>query len=116
MKVTKTYFMVMVADMDRAIRFYRDVFGLQVGYRTPDWSELGSGGATVALHGGGSSQARDTGLGFYVDDLDAACAAVTQGGGAIVKPPAARPGEPIRLAIVEDTEGNRLSLAEPVPP
>ena len=113
MKVTKTYFMLMVADMDRAVRFYKDAFGLSEVFTSPEWSELLVGGTTVALHGGRKGEPVETGLGFEVDDLAAAVAAVETAGGSIVKPPEERPGEPIRLAIAQDTEGNRFSVAEP---
>ena len=115
MKIKKTYFMLMVADMKRALAFYRRALALEVRFESPEWSELASGGAVVALHGGASVGARDTGLGFEVDDLEGACAAVREAGGEIVKPPADRPGEPIRLAIVADTEGNRFSIAASKP-
>jgi predicted enzyme related to lactoylglutathione lyase len=115
MKLIKTYFMVMVDDMDRATTFYRDVFGLAVRFVSPEWSELASGDATVAFHGGrnGTDQ-RTTGLGFEVDDLEDACAAVEMGGGTIVMPPSERPGEQIRLAEVSDPEGNVVSIAQQV--
>ncbi len=113
MRITKTYFMLMVADMDRATRFWRDAFGLRVGYASPFWTELASGDAVVALHGGGTKEPRDTGLGFEVDDLQAACGKVTEGGGTIVKPPEKREGEGISLATAADTEGNRFSLTQP---
>ena len=115
MKVTKTYFMLMAADVARAASFYKRVFGLKPGFESPDWTELMQNGTTVALHGGGTTAERDTGLGFYVDDIAAACAAVAESGGRVVKPPAARPGEGITLATVVDTEGNRFSIAEPTP-
>ena len=113
MKVTRTYFMVMVSDMDRALAFYRDVFGLDVRYSSSEWSELGGPDAVVALHGGRSEGPVDIGLGFEVEDLDAACEAVGGAGGEVVKPPTERAGEGIRLAIVADPEGNRFSLAQP---
>ena len=115
MKVTKTYFMLMVDDMDRATAFYRDVFGLSVRFVSPDWSELAWGDATVAFHGGrGGDERRPTGLGFEVDDLEAACAEVEAHGGTVVMPPSDRPGEPIRLADVADPEGNVVSVAQPI--
>lgn len=113
MAVTKPYFMVMAADMERAVRFYREAFGLTVRFTSPGWSELAFGDAVVALHGGGTSEPRDTGLGFEVDDIDAACRAVTTHGGAVVRAPENRPGEGITLATVADTEGNRLFLSQP---
>ena len=113
MKVTKTYFMVMVSEMDRALGFYRNVFGLDVQYSSREWSELGGPNTVVALHGGRSEGPVDIGLGFEVEDLDEACAAVEAGGGEVVKPPTEREGEGFRLAIVSDPEGNRFSLAQP---
>jgi predicted enzyme related to lactoylglutathione lyase len=113
MQVTKTYFMLMAKDMDRALAFYRDALGLGELFSSPDWSELRAGGAVVALHGGGDGTPTRTGLGFEVDDLAAACTAVTDAGGTILMPPADRAEERIRLAEVQDPEGNSFSLAEP---
>jgi predicted enzyme related to lactoylglutathione lyase len=112
MKVTKTYFMLMAADVVRGASFYKKAFGLKGGYESPEWTELVQNGTTVAIHHGGSSTERDTGLGFYVDDIDAACKAVATAGGKIVKPPQARADEGITLATAVDTEGNRFSIAQ----
>jgi lactoylglutathione lyase len=115
MKVRKTYFMLMVQDMDRATAFYRDVFELSVRFVSPEWSELSWGDATVAFHGGRQDgERRTTGLGFEVDDLEAACAAVEAAGGTVVMRPSDRPGESIRLADVADPEGNVLSVAQTI--
>ena len=112
MKVRKTYFMLMAADVARGASFYRKVFGLEPRFESPMWTELAQNGATLALHGGGTHTERDTGLGFEVDDIDAACAAVPAAGGKIAKRPEQRPGEDIKLATVVDTEGNRFSIAQ----
>lgn len=42
--------MITVADMDRAVRFYRDVLGLPVKSQSRGWSEIDVGGTTVGLH------------------------------------------------------------------
>ena len=115
MKVTKTYFMLTAADVSRAASFYKQVFGLKPAYESADWTELLQNGTTVALHGGGTTQERDTGLGFYVDDIEAACSAISDAGGRIAKRPEARAGEGIILATAIDTEGNRFSIAEAAP-
>jgi predicted enzyme related to lactoylglutathione lyase len=115
MKVTKTYFMLMAADVSRAAAFYKSAFGLKPAFESGEWTELVQNGTTVALHGGGDTTERDTGLGFYVDDLETACQAVTAAGGKIVKRPERRAGEGIILATAIDTEGNRFSIAEPTP-
>jgi catechol 2,3-dioxygenase-like lactoylglutathione lyase family enzyme len=36
MDATRTYFMVPVSDMARALRFYRETFGLQPAYESPE--------------------------------------------------------------------------------
>jgi len=116
MKVTKTYFMLMAADVVRGASFYKTAFGLRSGgYESPEWTELVQNGAMVAIHHGGGSTERDTGLGFYVDDIEAACRAVATAGGKIVKPPEARTDEGITLATAVDTEGNRFSIAQELP-
>jgi predicted enzyme related to lactoylglutathione lyase len=114
MAITKTYFMLMAQDMDRAVRFYQSAFGLELRSTSPDWSELSFGDATVALHYGGTGEVRDTGLGFETDDATGACSAVVAGGGTVVAEPAERGGEGIVLATVQDTEGNRLSISQTV--
>jgi len=114
LKVTKTYFMVMVSDMDRALAFYQAAFGLKLRYASSEWSELGGPDAVVALHSGRVDGPADIGLGFEVPDLEEACAAVEAAGGEVVKSPSSREDEGIRLAIVSDPEDNRLSLAQPV--
>jgi predicted enzyme related to lactoylglutathione lyase len=115
MKVTKTYFMLMAADVTRGASFYKKALGLRPGYESPEWTELVQNGTTVALHMGGSSSERDTGLGFYVDDINDACDAVAAAGGKIIKRPEARPDEGITLATAVDTEGNRFSIAQESP-
>lgn len=42
---------VPVADMDRAVGFYRDVLGLEVKQQSPEWSELDAGGLSIGLNG-----------------------------------------------------------------
>jgi predicted enzyme related to lactoylglutathione lyase len=103
----------MVAEMDRAVRFYADAFAARVSLHTPYWSEVEVAGATVALHPGGTGGDAETGLGFEVDDLDAALALATSLGGRVADPPEERPGEGIRIAQLADTEGNVLSVAQP---
>jgi predicted enzyme related to lactoylglutathione lyase len=113
MRVLKTYFMLMVADMPRAVEFYKRSLGLKESFTSPDWSELDSGGTVVALHGGrASAEAIETGLGFEVDDIEAACRAVVAAGGTIVAPPKQQEHVDLRLATAADTENNRFSIAQ----
>ena len=112
MKVEAVKYMLMAQDMDRAVRFWRSVVGLVVTTTSPNWSELAFGDATVALHGGGTGELNMTGLGLQVADVEAACREVKVGGGSVVSPPEDRPGEPIILATLADTEGNGFMLSQ----
>jgi len=115
MTLTKVYFMLWVADMDRACAFYKSAVGLAEDYRSPEWTELRFADAIIALHSGASRVTHQhTGLGFEVDDLASACQAVTAAGGQIIAGPADRPEEGIRVADCADTEGNRFSIAQQI--
>jgi predicted enzyme related to lactoylglutathione lyase len=59
-----------VADMDRAVAFYRDVVGLSLKFQSPGWSEFATGEITLALHS--ASERNPAGkleTGFSVPDL-----------------------------------------------
>ena len=107
-----TKFMLSAQDMDRAVAFYRDVIGLKLRESSPWWSELAYGTAIIALHGGGSGEFRRTGLSFTVDDIEAACDAVAQGGGGIRSGPEDRGDEGIYLAELTDPEGNGFMMSQ----
>ena len=110
--VEKTYIMVMVADMPRAMRFYTEAFDVTVVMSSPYWSEFIVAGTTVALHPGGGGTETRTGLGFEVQNLEVALERATEVGGRITSPPRERPDERIRVAEVADTEGNLITVAE----
>jgi catechol 2,3-dioxygenase-like lactoylglutathione lyase family enzyme len=44
------YVIKFVADMDQAVKFYRDTVGFTLKYQTPDWSEFATGETLLALH------------------------------------------------------------------
>jgi lactoylglutathione lyase len=50
MQAKFTYAIKAVADMDKAVAFYRDTFGLTVRFASPFWSEFNTGEVTLALH------------------------------------------------------------------
>ena len=112
MKIESVKYILMVNDMDRAVGFYRDTLGLEVKTASPMWSEMAFGDAIVALHGGGNRDHKKTGLGIQVDDVTSACAEIVSGGGRVLSEPEDRPGEPIKLARMMDTEGNAFDLTQ----
>jgi len=44
------YVIKFVADMNRAVKFHRDVLGLPLKFESPGWSEFVTGETTLALH------------------------------------------------------------------
>ena len=114
MKISSVKFILWAEDMDRAVAFWRDVIGLEARLVTPHWSELAHGDAVVALHGGGDGTYHSTGLGFQIEDIEAACREVVAGGGTVRSQPVDRPREGIRLADLVDPEGNGFQLSQAI--
>jgi catechol 2,3-dioxygenase-like lactoylglutathione lyase family enzyme len=66
------YVIKFVADMDNAVKFYRDVLGLKVKFESPGWSEFVTGDTTLALHPASEKNpAGKVDLGFTVADVEA---------------------------------------------
>jgi catechol 2,3-dioxygenase-like lactoylglutathione lyase family enzyme len=60
-----------VADMNKAVKFYRDVLGLQIKFESPGWSEFVTGETTLALHpASDKNRAGKVELGFTVTDVE----------------------------------------------
>ena len=56
----RSYAIVFVSDMKRAVSFYRDVLGLPLRFESPGWTEFATDGATLALHKSeGANSARE---------------------------------------------------------
>ena|SRR5215472_4059869 len=66
------YVIKFVADMDKAVKFHRDVLGLKVKFESPGWSEFVTGDTTLALHpASDKNPAGKVELGFTVPDVEA---------------------------------------------
>src|SRR5262250_591307 len=65
------YAIKFVADMDKAVKFHRDVLGLKVKFESPGWSEFVTGKTTLALHAASDKNpAGKVELGFTVADVE----------------------------------------------
>ena len=112
MKPQKVKFMLMAADMKRAVAFYRDVIGLDEIFVSDYWTELRYGDAVIALHGGHDGSRNPTGLSFQSEDVLAAAEKIREAGAKILQPPEQREGEPILLGIYRDAEGNEVFITQ----
>ena len=110
----KVKFMLMASNMNRAVKFYRDVLGLSEIFTSDFWSELSFGDAIVALHGGHDGSKNPTGLSFQFEDVFEAANRIEAGGARVIEPPVQREGEPILLGRFRDREGNEVYITQHV--
>ena len=105
-----SYVMKFVADMDKAVGFYRDTLGLELRFQSPEWSEFATGQTTLALHlASDRNPAGRVELGFGVDDIDALHRDLTAKGVVFTRPPVDEHGT--KLASFLDCEGSQVSVS-----
>jgi len=116
------YVMIMVSDMSRSVRFYRDQLGIPLKSESPEWTEFETGTTVLALHGGGkpnvASQEPKAGtasIGFYVENLEQTFNELKGKGIVFTMPPTDRDEEMIKLAVCLDPDGLPISIAERKP-
>lgn len=110
MQAKLSYAIKFVADMDKAVAYYRDTMGLKVRFATPEWSEFETGEVTLALHSASAKNpAGSVQLGFNAPDLPGIYAAREKEGLNFASPPADLHGT--LLARLLDCEGAEISLS-----
>ena len=109
------YAIKFVADMEKAVKFYRDVVGLQLKFESPGWSEFVTGETTLALHP--ASDKNPTGkieLGFTVADVEAFYRDMSAKGVLFTMPPKKQDFGGV-LAQFVDSEGAHCTWARKPP-
>jgi lactoylglutathione lyase len=104
------YVIKFVADMDKAVGFYRDVLGLELKFESPGWSEFATGETILALHP--ASEKNPAGkieLGFTVGDVDAFYRDMSAKGVLFTMPPKQQDFGGV-LAQFVDSEGAHCSV------
>ena len=110
MPIKLNYAIHFVADMGRAVAFYRDTLGLALKFESPHWTEFSTGETTLALHPASpENPAGTTHLGFGSADVEAFHRALTAQGVRFTRPPTPEHG--ITLAEFVDSEGARCSVS-----
>lgn len=110
---------IAVTDIDRALRFYRDLIGLEVAFTNGDpvgFVILRRDGAEVHLTRDPRHVATANNVAhLLVDDVDGLCRRLESGGARIVK--GVRDKDfGLRACVVADFDGNRLDLGQPLRP
>jgi lactoylglutathione lyase len=106
------YAIKFVADMDRAVKFYRDVLGLPLRFQSPGWSEFSTGETLLGLHP--ASEKNPVGsveLGFNVGNLEKFYQEMNAKGVQFSMPPTKQDFGGM-LAQFLDSEGGHCSVAE----
>ncbi|MBI4528049.1 MAG: VOC family protein [Deltaproteobacteria bacterium] len=120
------YIILIVEDLDRALRFYTEVLGLTLGHRSGDYAQLATGATRMALYTRAAMEktlamelrapaldAPGFEIGFKVADVDAVFADLVARGAVPVTPPTTRAwGQ--RTAYVSDPDGHLIELAQDV--
>jgi catechol 2,3-dioxygenase-like lactoylglutathione lyase family enzyme len=110
MQARFSHSILFVADMDKAVAFYRDVMGLPVQFQSPFWSEFDTGAVTLALHpASDASRPGRVQLGFATADLPGVYAARGANGLVFSAPPVDEHGA--LLSRIVDSEGAEVSLS-----
>jgi len=118
------YVVLIVEDLDRALRFYTEVLGLRLAHRSGDYAQLATGATRVGLYTRDamaktlgtplkkpSQNAPGFEIGFKVPDADAAFSELVARGASPTMPPTTRPwGQ--RTAYVRDPDGHLIELAQ----
>lgn len=118
------YVVLIVEDIDRALKFYADILGLRLGHRSGDYAQFDTGTTRLALYTR-EAMSKTLGvtlrqpaidapafeIGFKVKDVDIAFAELVERGAAPVISPTTRSwGQ--RTAYVRDPDGHLVELAQ----
>ncbi len=105
-----TYAIKYVADMDKAVGFYRDTLGLKLRFASPEWTEFETGETTLALHmTRDPAQAGSVEIGLGTEDIDAFHAKAMAAGVQFPRPPKEEHGQ--KLGQFLDCEGSPVSVS-----
>jgi catechol 2,3-dioxygenase-like lactoylglutathione lyase family enzyme len=104
---------LLVSDMDKSIKFYRDVLELPVKNTSSEWVEFFSTGTVLALHPSKSKgRSKNSGVlvGFMVSNLEAVAKKLKDKNVEFFKEPKVESFG--KHAIIVDPDGHLISIAE----
>ena len=114
------WFEIPVRDMERARKFYEDVFRIQIsihdlggfvmGWFPYEERVKGISGSLVKHEMYSPSDSAGSLIYFSCRDVDEELARVEGAGGEVMRPKTAIGGEHGFMALIKDTEGNRIGL------
>ena len=107
--------MLLVQDMDRAIRFYEKTFGFTTLQKSAFWSNLDSGHGKIALCSfGNKTELKETTLIIEVDNYKDAVDRIKENEGKVVTVAEPYEGAPVYNVVMIDTENNQIVASQMV--
>ncbi len=105
---------LLVSNMEKSIRFYRDTLGIPIKTKSKDWTEFFNKDTVLALHPAKKKSKMKTGsgmlIGFEVSDLDSTVKKLKEKRVKFFKKPKEEPFG--KHAIIQDPDGHLVSIAE----
>ncbi len=119
MNARNPIFIHYVYDMERARRFYENVFDVAPSFASRGWTTLDFGSFELALHilaRGHTEEAPlpHAGLNLEVDSIEDLHELIEANGGELVELREAQPNVPDRVATFRDPDGNGFELRQHV--
>jgi lactoylglutathione lyase len=105
---------LLVSNMEKSVKFYRDILGLPIKTKSKDWTEFFNNDTVMALHPAKKKSNIKTDsdmlVGFEVGDLEATVKKLKEKKVKFFKKPKEEPFG--KHAIVQDPDGHLISIAE----
>jgi catechol 2,3-dioxygenase-like lactoylglutathione lyase family enzyme len=105
---------LLVSNMEKSVKFYRDTLGLPIKTKSKDWTEFFNNDTVMALHPAKKKSNIKTGsgmlVGFEVGELEATVKKLKEKKVKFFKKPKEEPFG--KHAIVKDPDGHLISIAE----
>jgi lactoylglutathione lyase len=104
---------LLVSDMKRSTRFYRDVLGMKLKEQSKDWTEFSKRGTVLALHPSKKKRIKRNNsmlVGFNVSDFDDVVNGLKKKKVKFYKKP--REESFGKHAIIQDPDGHLISIVQ----
>lgn len=104
---------LLVSDMKRSTRFYRDVLGMELKEQSKDWTEFSKRGTVLALHPSKKKRIKRNNsmlVGFNVSDFDDVVNGLKKKKVKFYKKP--REESFGKHAIIQDPDGHLISVVQ----
>jgi lactoylglutathione lyase len=103
---------LLVSEMERSVKFYRDVLNLPVKSQSDDWTEFFGSGTVIALHPAKRKAKISTGIGvlvgFMINNFDLTINELKQKNVKFFK----EPKQESFHTIIGDPDGHLISIAQ----